>query len=162
MKQQALPLLWHRVLQCRDAVVVPLRFFFILFSHMCLLSIHSIIESSNVSAAATSGIFDLGREMRCIASSFHFLICLAPKLHKNDHFAHSTFTLSFMFLCSYSMPWLCSHSWFILFRILGSLLIVTALLLLFVHGLISLLFSQFHCLTLCMMYALFVIHLIYT
>jgi hypothetical protein len=36
------------------------------------------------------------------------------------------------------------------------------LLLLFVCGLISLLFLQFHCLTLCMMYALFVIHLIYT
>jgi hypothetical protein len=36
------------------------------------------------------------------------------------------------------------------------------LLLLFVRGLISLLFLQFHCLTLCMMYALFVIHLIYT
>jgi hypothetical protein len=45
---------------------------------------------------------------------------------------------------------------------LGSLLIVAALLLLFVRGLISLLFLQFHCLTLCMMYALFVIHLIYT
>ncbi len=50
-------------------------------------------------------------------------ICLAPKLHKNC-FAHSTFTLSFMFLLSYSMPWFCSHSWFILFQIFGSLLIV--------------------------------------
>jgi hypothetical protein len=36
-----------------------------------------------------------------------------------------------------------------------------ALLLLFVGGLISLLFFQFRCLTLCMMYALFVIHLMY-
>jgi hypothetical protein len=44
---------------------------------------------------------------------------------------------------------------------LGSLLIVTALLLLFVRGLISLLFLQFHCLTLYMMYALFVLHLMY-
>ena len=96
-----------------------------------------------------------------IASSLHFLICLVPKLCKN-RFAHSMFTLSFMFLLSYSMPWFCSRSWFILFWILGSLLIVMALLLLFVRGLISLLFLQFHCLTLCMMYALFVIHLIYT
>jgi hypothetical protein len=40
-----------------------------------------------------------------------------------------------------------------LFQIIGSLLIVAAL--------ISLLFLWFHCLTLCMMYALFVIHLIY-
>jgi hypothetical protein len=68
-----------------------------------------------------------------------------------------------MFLLSYSMPWSCSHSQFILFWILGSLLIVAALLKLFACcGLISLLFSRFHCLTLCMMYALFVIHLIYT
>jgi hypothetical protein len=32
----------------------------------------------------------------------------------------------------------------------------------FVRGLISLLFLQFHCLTLCMMYAFFVIHWIHT
>ncbi len=78
-------------------------------------------------------------------------ICLAPKLHKNC-FAHSTFTLSFMFLLSYSMPWFCSHSRFILFQIFGSLLIVAAFCYCFL----------FLCLTLCMMYALFVIHLIYT
>ena len=146
--------------KCRDAAVMPLRSFFILFSHMCLLSIHSIIQSSNISAAAPSGIFDSGQEMRCIciAWSLHFLICLAAKLCKNC-FAHSMFTLSFMFLLSYSMPWLCSHSQFILFWIFGSLLIVAALLLLFVRGLISLLFLQFHCLTLCMMYALFLLYI---
>jgi hypothetical protein len=96
-----------------------------------------------------------------IGQYLHFLICLVPKLCKN-RLAHSTFTLSFMFLLSYSMPRFCSQSRFILFRILGSLLIVAALLLLFVCGLISLLLLQFHCLTLCAMYALFVIHLIYT
>ena len=44
-------------------------------------------------------------EVRCFVSlSLHFsLICLAPKLCKNC-FSHSTFTLSFMFLLSYSMP----------------------------------------------------------
>ncbi len=63
--------------------------------------------------------------MRCIALSLHFLICLAPKLCKNC-FDHSMFTLSFMFLLSYFMPSLCSHSQFILFWIWGSLLIVMA------------------------------------
>jgi hypothetical protein len=56
------------------------------------------------------------------------------------------------------LTWFCSHSQSILFWILGSLAVVCwgrllYCFLLLVRGFISLLFSQFHCLTLCMMYA---------
>ncbi len=128
-----------------DAAVVPLRSFLILFSNLCLLSIDTVALYSNL-------IFLEQRRLEfliwakklggCGASSLNFLNCFAPKLRKN-RFSHTTFTLFFMFLLVYSMPRLCSRSYFVLFCILASLLIVAALKLLFVHALMSLLFLQF-------------------
>jgi hypothetical protein len=93
------------------------------YSHICAFCLFIALYSPLIFLQQRlPEIFDSGQEMRCVALSLHFLICLVPKLCKN-RFAHSTFTLSFMFLLSYSMPWFCSCSWFILFQILGSLFI---------------------------------------
>ena len=68
--------------------------FYTLFSRSCLLSIHSTIQSSNISAAACFWHFDLRNEVHCFVCS---LDSFGTQTLEN-RFAHSTFSLSFMFL----------------------------------------------------------------
>jgi hypothetical protein len=69
--------------------------FYALFSCSCLLSIHSTIQFSNISAAACFWHCDLRNEVRCFVCS---LDLFAPKPCLENCFAHSTFSLSFVFL----------------------------------------------------------------
>jgi hypothetical protein len=69
--------------------------FYTLFSRSCLLSIHSTIQSSNISAAACFWYSDLRNEVHCFICS---LDSFAPKPCLENRFAHSTFSLSFVFL----------------------------------------------------------------
>jgi hypothetical protein len=153
---------WCRAARCRSRA---LSFFFPYYSHIHAVCpfivlyspliflqqrlLESFIRAENEVRHYISSLFDLfGAQTSQARTALLTLLSISP--------SHS----SFLTLCHDSVLVVDSFCFGSLG--LGSLLIVAGLLLLFVRGLISLLFLQFHCLTHCMMYALFVIHLIYT
>jgi hypothetical protein len=69
--------------------------FYTLFSRSCHLSIHSTIQSSNISASTCFWHCDLRTGVRCFVCS---LDSFAPKPCLENRFAHCTFSLSFVFL----------------------------------------------------------------
>ncbi len=103
------PAFWHHAVFCT------------LFSCSCLLSIHSTIQSSNISVATCLWHFWF--------EEWGALLLLRLFSWFQNHFAHSTFFLSFMFLLCISAMHMSALvlNWFILFWILIFLLIVMAL-----------------------------------